>query len=339
MKKLAFITLLVVTLLLTACDNAELNSPIDPADESEYDFTVPKGASTKRVAKLLEEAGLINKSYAFIAAAKKLKLDDQLKAGDYKLKKSMSTPEIVQKIAAGDVYIATIKVTIPEGFEYVQIVDRLEKNGLIDRQKFEDLAENHGFNYRFLEADRNYLHRLEGYLAPATYEFLPDSDELTILTAMLDNFDKNFKDDDYQRAAELGYTVDQIVTLASVIERECVVSDELKKISSVFHNRLNDNYKLEADSTVQYISGERKEKMLNKDIALDTPYNTYKYAGLPPSPICNPSFEAINAALYPEAGKLYFFVVTGDRDGRHNFAETYKEHLKNKREAEAKLKQ
>ncbi len=324
---------------MTACNTAELNSPVDPTDETEYDFTVPKGASTKRIAKLLEEAGLINKSYAFIASAKKLKLDDQLKAGDYKIKKSMNTPDIVKKIAAGDVYVETIKVTIPEGFEYVQIVDKLADLGLVNREKFDDLAENHAFDYKFLNDEREYLHRLEGFLYPATYQFLPNSDELTILTAMLDTFDKKFKDDYYQRAEELGYTVDQLVTLASVIERECVVSDELTKISSVFHNRLNDDYKLEADSTVQYVSGERKEKMLNSDIALDTPYNTYKYAGLPPSPICNPSIEAIEAALYPENSKLYFFVVTGDRDGRHNFSETYQEHLKNKREAEAKLKQ
>ncbi len=339
MKKLSIVLLLILAVLLTACDTEALNSPVDPADDKEYDFTVPKGATTKRIGKLLEEAGLINKSYAFVAAAKKLELEDQMKAGDYKIKKSMSTPEIVQKIAAGDIYINTVKVTIPEGFEYVQIVDKLEEAGLIDREKFDDLAENYAFDYRFLNGERDYLYRLEGFLYPATYEFIPESDELTILTTMLDTFNKKFKDDYYDRATELGYSVDQIVTLASVIERECVVSDELKKISSVFHNRLNDDYKLEADSTVQYISGERKEKMLNSDIALDTPYNTYKYAGLPPSPICNPSIEAIDAALYPEDGKLYFFVVTGDNDGRHNFSETYEEHLKNKREAEAKLKQ
>ncbi len=326
-------------LLLTACDTAELNSPVDPSDETEYDFTVPKGATTKRIGKLLEAAGLVNKSYAFVAAAKKLELDDQLKAGDYKIKKSMSTPDIVQKIAAGDVYIETIKVTIPEGFEYTQIVDKLEQDGLIDRAKFEDLAENYAFDYKFLNDEREYLHRLEGFLYPATYDFLPNSDELTILTTMLDTFDKKFTDDYYQRAEQLGFSVEQLVTLASVIERECAVNDELEKISSVFHNRLNDDYKLEACSTVQYVSGERKEKLLNEDIALDTPYNTYIYTGLPPSPICNPGIAAIEAALYPEDGKLYFFVVTGDRDGRHNFSETYQEHLKHKREAEAKLKQ
>ncbi len=339
MKKTLLLFLLLTALFTTACDTEALNSPVDPTDDNEYDFTVPQGASTKQIGKLLESAGLINKSYAFVAAAKKLELDDKLQAGHYKLKKSMTTPEIVQKIAAGDVFRDVVKVTIPEGFEYQQIVDRLAETGLIDRVKFDELAENHAFDYRFLQGERDYLHRLEGFLYPATYQFPADADELSILTTMLDTFDKNFDAAAYQRAAELGYSAAEIVALASVIERECVVSDELAKISSVFHNRLNDGHKLEACSTVQYITGERKEKMLNEDISIDTPYNSYLYAGLPPSPICSPSMAAIEAALYPADSKLYFFVVTGDGDGRHNFAETYQEHLENKRAAEAKLNQ
>ncbi len=339
MKKILLAVLLAVLLLATACDTSEMNNPVDPSDNTEYDFTVPPGASSKQIGKLLEEAGLINKSYAFVAAAKKMELDDKLQAGDYKLKKSMSTPEIVEKIAAGDVYLDLVKVTIPEGFEYVQIVERLDESGLIDPQKFDELAENYDFDYRFLTDERDYLHRLEGFLYPATYQFAADTDELTILTTMLDTFDQNFSDADYQRASELGYSVPQIIALASVVERECVVSDELEKIAAVFHNRLNDNYKLEADSTIQYITGERKEKMLNEDISIDTPYNSYLYAGLPPSPICSPGVAAIKAALYPEETDLYFFVVTGDGDGRHNFAVTYDEHLVNKNAAEAKLKQ
>ncbi len=339
MNKQLLAILLTVMLLLTACDTAELNNPVDPTDNTEYDFTVPAGASSKQIGRLLEEAGLINKAYAFVAAAKKLELDDKLQAGHYKLQKSMTTPQIVEKIAAGDVFLDLVKVTIPEGFEYTQIVERLDQSGLIDPQKFDELAENHSFDYRFLEADRDYLHRLEGFLYPATYEFATDADELSILTTMLNAFDKNFSDDYYQRTADLGYNVAQIVALASVIERECVVNDELNKISAVFHNRLNDNYKLEADSTIQYVTGERKEKMFNEDISIDTPYNSYLYPGLPPSPICSPSTAAIEAALYPAETDLYFFVVTGDGDGRHNFAVTYDEHLANKNAAEAKLKQ
>ncbi len=338
MKRILLAIVVLTMLLTTACNTEELMRAVDPNDDNEYDFTVPKGAGTKQIAKLLEEAELINKSYAFVAAAKRLKLDDKLKAGDYKLKKSMTTEQIVQKIAAGEVYIDLVKVTIPEGFEYVEIADRLEKMALIDRAKFDDLAENYNFDYRFLTPEREYEHRLEGFLYPATYDIKAGSDELTILKTMLDTFDKHFTEQYYQRATELGYTVDQIVTLASVVERECVVADELKQISAVFHNRLNDEYKLEADSTVQYITKERKEKMLNSDIAVDTPYNTYMYPGLPPSPICSPSIAAIEAALYPADSKLYYFVVTGDNDGRHNFSETYQQHLKYKREAEAKLK-
>ncbi len=338
MKKILLALVVLMLLLSTACDTEALMSAVDSNDTSEYDFTVPKGAGTKQIAKLLEGQGLINKSYAFVAAAKRLELDDKLKAGDYKLKKSMTTEQIVQKIAAGDVFIDLVKVTIPEGFEYVEIADRLEQMKLIDRAKFDDLAENYDFDYRFLNTDREYQHRLEGFLYPATYDVKAGSDELAILKMMLDTFDRHYADEYYKRAAELGYTVDQIITLASVVERECVVADELKEIAAVFHNRLNDDYKLEADSTVQYITKERKEKMLNADISVDTPYNSYIYPGLPPSPICSPSLAAIEAALYPADSKSYFFVVTGDNDGRHNFSETYNQHLKYKREAETKLK-
>lgn len=339
MKKSIIIIFAVLTFLLTGCNVAEMAKPVDINDQTEYDFKVPAGAGTKSIANSLEEAGLIQKAYAFTATVKALELDGTLQAGQYKLKKSMSAEEIAQKLSDGDVYIETFKLAIPEGFEFIQIVDRLEGMGVIDRTKFMDIAENHPFKYKFLEGDRQYVHRLEGFMYPATYEFRVGVDELAILTKLLDTFDGKFLPEYYTRSAELGYAVSEIVALASIIERECLVADELKKISSVFHNRLNDSYKLEADSTVQYITKERKEKMYNSDIAVDTPYNTYKYPGLTPSPICNPSIEALEAALYPDTSDLYFFVVTGDNDGRHNFSVTYDEHLKNKREAEAKLNQ
>ncbi len=334
-QKLLIIACILV--LFTACDAQQYMTPVDPSDTTEIEFVVPAGASAKQIARSLEDKGLIQKAYAFRKTVENENLASSLQAGKYHFSKAMSVSEIAQKIAKGDVYIDTFKFTIPEGYEYQQIVELLSEKGLIDREKFEQIAQTHSFDYKFLSDNPEAIHRLEGYLYPATYELSSDSDELAIITAMLDTFNQHFKAEYYDRATELGYTVDEIVTLASIIERETVVSDEMKLISAVFHNRLNDDYLLQADSTIQYVSGERKEKMLYSDIELDSPFNTYKYAGLTPSPICNPSIAAVEAALYPEESDYYYFVVTGDNDGRHNFSVTFEEHLKNQRNAEKKL--
>ncbi len=337
LKKLSVVIILIS--LLSACSSSydDLVTAVDPNDNTMIDFTVQSGASAKQIAKELEDAGLVQKAFAFRHVVEENNLSSSLQAGNYKLSKSMTALEIAQKLAKGDVYLDTFKFTIPEGYEYTQIIDLLAQKDLIDAEKFDTIAESHAFDYKFLEKNKNAVHRLEGFLYPATYELKNGSDELTIITAMLDAFDMNFKAEYYDRAKELDYTIAEIVTLASIIERETVVKDELKKISSVFHNRLDDDYLLQADSTIQYVSGERKEKMLYSDIELDSPFNTYKYAGLTPAPICSPSNLAIDAALYPEESDLYYFVVTGDNDGRHNFSVTFEEHLKNQRSAEKKL--
>jgi UPF0755 protein len=169
---------------------------------------------------------------------------------------------------------------------------------------------------------------LEGFLFPETYEMKVGASESQIAERMLSQFDKVFKDSYYERAEELGMTINEVVTLASVIEREAQLDSERARISGVFHNRINKGWKLQSCATVQYILGERKEVLSYDDIAIESPYNTYINAGLPPSPIASPGEKSIIAALYPEDTDFMFFVASGENDGSHIFSKTLKEHEK-----------
>ncbi|MCK8058912.1 MULTISPECIES: endolytic transglycosylase MltG [unclassified Fusibacter] len=339
MKKYSMFLMILLVILLSGCDVQEYSAAVDPTDNAEILFTVPKGATTKRIGALLMESELIKADWAFKMLVQEKEVDGKLQAGDYMLSKAMSSEEIITKLAKGEVYIETFKFTIPEGYEFSMIVDRLEKEGLIDRDVFMDLAENYEFDYRFIEPDRTYKFRLEGFLYPATYELRAGSDELAILKAMLDQFDKIYTDEFYKRTLDLGLSINEAITLASIVERECKVEEELAIIASVFHNRLNIGQKLESCATIQYELQERKDKILFADLEIDSPFNTYMYTGLPPAPIASPDKEAINAVLYPADTDYLYFVVSGDNDGKHSFSTTYNQHLKAKAEAEQKLGQ
>ncbi len=337
MRRLLMGLTLVFMLLVVGCDVKQYQGPVDSEQTEEVLFTVPAGASTKKIATLLAEANLIQNDWSFVQTVKSEGLDGKLKAGDYKLSKAMDQLQIASTLSSGKAFVETFKFTIPEGYEFHMIADKLEKEGLIDRATFEQLAQEHPFDYRFLEGERTYQQRLEGFLFPATYELKVGADELTILTAMLDKFDQVFTDDMYARAEALGLDVNQVVTLASIVERESRVAEEFPIIASVFHNRLKDAQKLESCATIQYLLGERKERLLFKDLEIESPYNTYKNVGLPPAPIASPGELALTSTLYPADTAFLYFVVSGDGDGKHQFSTNYEDHLKAKAIADKKL--
>ncbi|MEG2702685.1 MAG: endolytic transglycosylase MltG, partial [Clostridia bacterium] len=176
-------------------------------------------------------------------------------------------------------------------------------------------------------SERKYL--LEGYLAPNTYEVYTNATPLQLIKKLLDQTDYVFTSEWQDRAAELNMTMDQALTLASLIEKEAKKPD-FAKVSAVFHNRVKDGMKLQSDVTIHYITGERRMSLRNSDLAVESPYNTYKYAGLPLGPICNPSPEAINAALYPDesyVAEKYLYFCSKDPDtGELYFSKTLDEH-------------
>ena len=328
MKRIALLALLALVFVVsTGCAGLleEYNAAVDPNSTETLLITVPSGATTTSIANLLMENDLIQNVNAFKAKSKQLEVDGQMKAGDYMLSKSLTTEEIITKLVNGDVYIETAKFTIPEGYEVRQIVDTLEKEGLIDRAVFLDALQNAPFDYPFLEGvDRTFL--LEGYLFPDTYTVKAGADEVAIIKMMLDRFNMIFSADYYARADELGMTVDEVVTLASIIEREARIDEEFPIVASVFHNRIDIDMLLQSCATVQFILKERKEVLLFVDIEIDSPYNTYIYSGLTPSPIASPGELALKSALYPAETNYLYFVTTEKNDGSHYFNETLEGH-------------
>lgn len=338
MKRLSLVfVLLTFIMILTACVSDEDLAAVDPSSQEMTVVEIPQGSNANDVSNILMDAGLLKSRGAFLYYLKQNSLVESIIAGKYELSKSYDVEMIAHKITEGDVYVDTVSVLIPEGYEFRMIVDTFVEEMGIDRDKFIDIANNHEFPYPFIPDKANRKYRLEGYLFPATYEFKKDADEITIIDAMLAKFHREFQPEYYDRAAELGMSVDEIVTMASIVEREGAAHDEFPKIAGVFYNRINDGMMFQSCATVQYILEERKEDLLYSDLEIESPYNTYLHEGMPPGPIASPGLEAIKAALYPETHKYFFFVVSGDKDGRHVFSETEEEHEEAKAKAYEKL--
>ena len=204
-------------------------------------------------------------------------------------------------------------------FEYASIF----KNKLnIDSTEFINLSHN-----KELLAKYNIkANSIEGYIYPSTYNFIPNTPISKILNTLLSEQVSKWKESYEQQANFLGFSKHQIITLASIVEAETTVPDERAKVSGLYHNRLRINMLLQADPTVQYAIGS-KSRLTKNDLKIDNPYNTYRYVGLPPAPINNPSLNSIIATLYPEDNNYLYMVAKNDGSGLHNFSESYNRHL------------
>jgi len=212
--------------------------------------------------------------------------------------------------------VVLYKITIPEGYTCYQIAELLEEKEVAEKESFIKLVKNNEKS-------------CEGYLFPDTYELPKGFGAKNTLKILLSNFDKLVDGKLKEKAEEIGFSLDEIITLSSIIEKEAKYAEEKTLISAVFHNRLKEDMKLQSCATIQYILGKPKEKLSESDLKIDSSYNTYLYKGLPPGPICNPGLDSIKAALNP-AEKDYFYFVLGE-NGKHIFSKTYEEHLKNKK--------
>ena len=290
-------------------------------------ITIPQGAGTATIAKELKNHNLIHSPFAYKAASRLFGMDKKYNYGKFEIEKSGGYAHIFKVLSSPGNVVDSIKVTVPEGYEIYKLADMLEEKGLIDKDKFYYLVDNGNFDYEFVSQIPEREMRLEGYLFPDTYEFVPN-DEYGIINEMLRRFDEFYQK--YKTQIEQsGYTTDQIVTLASIIEREAGSADK-KMVSSVFHNRLkSDEYPyLQSCATVQYVLRERKPVLSLDDTKIDSPYNTYINPGLPIGPIASPGEASIEATLNPETTNYYFFVMGSD--GQHHFSETFNEHISNK---------
>jgi len=327
----------------------EFVRPVDKGDATPVTITVEKGSGASTIAKQLYEAcgegntGLIKSKAAFKVYVDFTGKSSILKAGTYVLSKNMSISEMVDVICIGNPPRETVKFTLPEGMDIETMAQKLvELKVLTDPSTFLALCnDGNAFSeYTFISAimqqedaaDRKYA--LEGYLFPDTYEVYADSSPKTIITRMLIRFNEVFSDEYIARAQELNMSIDDVVTLASVIEREAK-TDDFAKVSAVFHNRLAKDMRLQSDAPLKYIfNTENTLDFTQEQMDVESPYNTYKVDGLPVGAIDNPGQKAIYAALYPdeeylEKGYLYFVLKARDST-ELVFSKDYDDFLKDK---------
>lgn len=300
---------------------------VDPDSTSFLSVTIPSGTGTEGIAGILEENKLISNTMVFKLQSKMKGYEGKYKAGEYSLSPGMSMEEMMQILIAGSA--DTVRFTIPEGYDIKRTTEKLASEGLINAEVFVKEIETGQFDYKFLVDAPAGASRLEGYLFPETYDIFTTANEHDILDKMLYQFNKVFTEEYYSRAEELGMSVNEVITLASIIEREARVPEDRPIIASVFYNRLAIGMPLQSCATVQYILGEQKPVLSTKDTRIESPYNTYLIAGLPPGPIASPGAESIHAALYPEKTDYLYFLAKGD--GSHAFSTTYAQFLKDKR--------
>jgi UPF0755 protein len=305
--------------------------PVNSADTSQVSVTIPQGAGTSAIATVLEDAGLIRNKTLFRIRSRLDGRDGNYKAGVYLLTRDLSMRVIMAELVKGTEAL-TKRFTVPEGLTVMQTADALDEAGTISRDEFlnEVAAWESGttardeFPYRFL-ADAG---GLEGYLYPETYEVYLDASAHDVINRMLSQFDKLFTEEYYGKAEALGLSINEVVTIASLIERETRVPEERAVVASVIKNRMAAGMPLQIDATVQYALGENKERLSYADLEVESPYNTYKIEGLPPGPICSPRIECIEAALNPADTSYIYYVLAPELDGRHNFTKSYDEFLR-----------
>ena len=287
----------------------------------EMSLYIENGTSPQGIYTLLKDNGVIGNKQLFALYARSSA--SGFTAGNHTLYKHEPYSKIIEELLSPGGIVGETAITFPEGLELREFAAILEANGVAKADDFITAA-NGEFDYNFLPPQKDGY--LEGYLFPDTYSINPSMSCEEIINMMLRHFDEIYTDEYYERGKEIGMGVYEVVTLASIIEREAAVDSERPLVSSVFHNRLNSDYKyLESCATVQYILKERKDVLSNQDIQIDSPYNTYKYPGLPAGPISSPGKASIEAALYPADTDYMYFVSNGD--GTQSFSRTLGEHL------------
>jgi len=289
------------------------------------ELTIPSGASTEAIANILEEKGLINNALVFRIVSRIDGYDGTYMQGDYRIEKGTNNEEIMQILQSGVVYAQSEKLTIPEGFTAKQIAEIVEENGFATAEEFIEEMNTGEFDYEFLQDIPERQFRLEGYLFPATYEIAEDATAHDIIVLMLDRFELAY--DEYLSSYYGEYTIDELVTIASLIESEIQVDDERKTAAGVIYNRLEIDMPLQIDSTVQYAHSTRNEVVTYADLEIDSPYNTYKYYGLPLGPISCPGEPSLEAAANPEKNDYLYYVLKERGSGEHVYCKTYDEFL------------
>lgn len=318
-KTTILITIVIMLLLVAGICAGVWIYFTNPALENGVDKTIviKDGMHLREVSRTLEDEGIVKNSTAFVLLAKINGYSRKIKAGEYILNPSMSPLRILEMMTRGEVVTHT--VTIPEGYSIEQIAAVLSSNGLIDREKFLAYAMSDGVENNYnIEGPG-----LEGYLYPDTYQFARGLNASAIVDGMIKRF-REITAQFEQELAASGMTLHEVVTLASIVEKETGKASERPVIASVFLNRIRKRMRLESDPTVIYGIKNFSGNLKKKDLSTRTPYNTYVIRGLPPGPIANPGADSIKAVLYPAKTNYLYFV--SKNDGSHYFSSNLREH-------------
>ena len=323
---LLYVAAVIGMSILLACigwtaagDVLALNKP-----EKTITFTITEHEDFDSVADRLKDEGMIEYKFLFKLFASITHKKDEIIAGSYTLNTDMDYRALLAGMSANSANRSEVTVTIPEGYNTDQIFALLEEKGVCTVEKLREAAASHDYAFSFLQdIPLGDYHRLEGYLMPATYDFYVNHDPIFAINKLLVHFDSQVKDDFREKVAAGDFTLREILTIASLIERETTGEDRTD-IAAVIYNRLNNpgagtqGY-LQIDATLVYINGGKEPTEADKSI--DSPYNTYLYKGLPPGPIANPGMESIVAAMNPSDIKEFYYAL-GD-DNTHHFFKTY----------------
>ncbi len=333
---------LLVSIILASCALSCINDVLamNRDDEEIIEVILPNDADTFDAVRVLDKEGLI-KNTIFCNFYLKLMgySDENYLPGVYYFTENMGVEKMITRFKTSSTRGAVISVTIPEGYTIDQIFERLEKNDICKKEALYKTIDNVNFGaeYEFLanlSESENRYHVLEGYMFPATYEFEQGADPATVIRKFLDTFKARWSEKYDKRAKELGMSIDEIITIASIVEKEGANKEQFKLVSSVLHNRLNRSGlypTLDCDSTKDYVTNTISKRIttasqLNSYIIN---YSTYESAGLPPGAICNPGAASIEAALYPDSHQYYFFAH--DKNRKIYMASTLDEHNANLR--------
>ena len=288
--------------------------------------TSPEGAGTEDIANILKEHKLISSVFGFKLTSKLDGFDGTYKQGTYNIDTGMTKRQIMELLQSGKVAM-DLKVTIPEGYTVKQIAAKVEEEGICSAEEFINEVNNGVFDYAFLKDLPEREYRLEGYLFPDTYFLAENTTVHDLIDAMLKRFEQMYTEEYQNAVSSSGHTLDEIVTLASMVEKEIKLPEERARAAGVMYNRLRDGITLGIDATVLYAVGKPAGELTQDDLNTDSPYNTRKNYGLPLGPISNPGEASFKAALYPETHNYLYYVVEEVGKDNHVYCETYDEFL------------
>lgn len=295
----------------------QLLTPL-PAPNASTEILIPKGATFRQAIQVFSEAGLIQDKNLFISVGRVSRIDRKIRAGYYSVYPGMNALDLLRVLRKGQ--IIEFEVSVIEGDSLVEIGDKLSEKGIISKEHFQEITADKDFLVSYkIDAPS-----LEGYLFPDTYKIPKGMEPKEAIGMMINKLREEYSEKLMQRTAEIGMSEREVLTLASIIEKEAATDEERPLISAVYHNRLRKKMPLQADPTAIYGVKSSREKITSEDLKRKTSYNTYVIKGLPPGPIASTSIKSIIAALYPADVQFIYFV--SNNDGTHHFSVTAAEH-------------